>query len=81
MKKTYVRPTVLCEEFSPEAALCACDKENPGPSAAAQCGLLLPEIGVTLFADGWADCLFKDTGGGHSSGYCYQPGAVGVFGS
>lgn len=79
MKKAYVRPEVLCEEFSPETALCGCGKISPTPSLAAQCGFVIPEINVAIFVEGWSSCTFK-TGSGNQQ-YCVQPGVIQIFDS
>jgi len=77
MKKTYERPTVICETMQPEAICSNCIANNPQYNEAQQCGYTIHSLGVTIFVEGWAQCGMPS--GAINELYCYQPGTVNLF--
>lgn len=80
-KKTYKRPAIMLEEFTPETCLCSCAVVNKQLSEALQCGYYLDGLGFNVFAQTWADCQVSDTMIGDFYSYCYMPGANNLFSS
>lgn len=78
MKKTYEKPTLLCEELCPETMLCACEFQNPSLNEEWQCGYDAEDLGFTIFAETWTACGYK---AGEDDWYCVNGPIVNIFGS
>ena len=81
MKKTYEKPTLLCEELRPEEMLCACKYKNPEFNEEWHCGYSLPNLpnipGMKIFVDGWTNCNPSIP----NQGFCYHTAENNLFGS
>lgn len=80
MKKTYLKPALLCEELHPEEMLCGCVANSPQYNEVQMCGYTVkasPYASLTynVFMEEWTACdVTKHV-------YCYNVADTTIFGS